>query len=113
MTQESNFVQAVPVLQFDPASLTGSFQAMSVSGFSEAVKVLHMYNGSTSAVDVSLNGTDLHAVWPAGGTLVIDLQANHQSVAPSSGGVLNARKGQNIWVRTSVNPTWLTVGGFR
>ena len=23
------------------------------------------------------------------------------------------RAGQNVWVRTSVNPTWLTIGGYR
>jgi len=29
------------------------------------------------------------------------------------GGNLFGMTGQNVWVRTSVNPTWLTIGGYK
>ena len=93
--------------------MTGSFEPVFALGFPDNINILHIYNGGTVAIDVSFNGTDLHSVWPEGATLVIDLQANHACNPSYGAGTLNGRKGQNVWVRTSVNPTYLTIGGFR
>lgn len=107
-----DWFQSIPVSQFDPGDLTADFQAIFPEGFADNIKIMHVYNGATVAVDVSFNGEDTHAVWPAGATLIVDFQANHNNHA-NSAGTLNGKKGQNVWVKTSVNPTWVTVGGFR
>jgi len=112
-TQDQDYFQFIPASQFNPASLTGSFQPVFTNGFPDTVKILEVYNGATVAMDVSYDGVNLHEVWPAGATLIIDFQANHSTNQPFGGGNLFGRQGQNVWVRTSVNPTWLTVGGFK
>jgi len=105
--------QPILAQQFNPASLTGTFQPISVSGFSDNCKLVQIWNGGAVAIDVSLDGVNLWAVWPAGATIILDVQANHADNPPYGSGTLNGRLGQIIWVRTSVNPTWLTISGLR
>lgn len=112
-TQEQEWFQAIQASQFNPASLTGTFQPIFASGFPDNIKIMEVYNGSAVAMDYSFDGTTLHGVWPAGATLIIDLQTNHSDNPPYGSGTLNGRAGQNVWVRTSVNPTYLTIGGYR
>lgn len=82
-------------------------------GFPDNIKLAEIYNGATVAMDFSYDGINFHGVWPAGATLIIDFQTNHADAPPYGSGTLNGRAGQNVWVRTSVNPTYLTIGGFR
>lgn len=110
---EQDWFQAITASQFNPASLSGTFQPVFANGFPDNIKIMEVYNGGTVALDVSYNGTNLHAVWPAGATLIVDFQTNHRDNPSYGAGTLNGRAGQNVWVRTSVNPTWLTIGGFR
>ncbi len=110
---ELDSFQPILAQQFNPASLTGSFQPIVVSGLSDNCKILKIYNGGLVAFDVSYDGINLHDVWPAGATIIIDLQTNHNDNPPYGSGTLYARLGQVIWVRTSVNPTWLTIAGIR
>lgn len=110
---ELDTFQAITASQFNPASLSGSFQPVFTSGFPDNIKIMEVYNGGAVAMDVSYDGTNLHAVWPAGATLIIDFQTNHNNNPPYGSGTLYGRAGQNVWVRTSVNPTWLTIGGYR
>ena len=112
-SQEEAWFQSIPAAQFDPATLTGSFQPVFAAGFADNIKIMHMYNGASVAIDVSYNGVDLHGVWPAGATLIVDFQTNHCDAPPYGSGTLNGRAGQNVWVRTCVHPTWLTIGGYR
>jgi hypothetical protein len=108
-----DWFQAITASQFNPASLSGSFQPVFTNGFPDNIKIMEIYNGASVAMDVSYDGVNLHSVWPAGATLIVDLQANHSGNPPYGSGTLNGRAGQNVWVRTSVNPTWLTIGGYR
>jgi len=108
-----NWFQAIPAAQFNPASLSGTFQPIFTAGFADSIKIMTVYNGGTVGIEVSFNGSDLHALWPAGATLVIDLQTNHADNSEYGAGTLNGRKGQNVWVRTSTSSSLLTVGGFR
>jgi hypothetical protein len=108
-----DWFQAITAEQFDPTTLTGTFQPITVAGFSDNIKVMTVYNGSNIPIDVSYDGVNLAAVWPAGATLIVDLQTNHDDNPPYGSGTLNGRAGQIIWVRTCIHPTWLTVGGYR
>jgi|GEM_PF-3092000 hypothetical protein len=110
---EQAWFQAIPAGQFDTTTLTGTFQPMFPNGFLDNIKIMEVWNGGAVAVDISFDGVNLHQVWPASATLVIDLQANHSDNPPYGSGTLNGRAGQNVWVRTSTNPTFLTVGGYR
>jgi hypothetical protein len=112
-SQQYDFFQAIPASQFNPGTLTGTFQPLFANGFSDNIKIMEVYHGGSVALDVSYDGINLHAVWPPGATIIVDFQANHGDNPPYGSGTLNGRAGQNIWVRTSVNPTWLTIGGFR
>ena len=105
--------QPILAQQIGSASITGTFQPISVGGLSDNCKILKIYNGSAVAIDVSYDGLNLHDVWPAGMTLIVDLQAGHGDNPPYGSGTLNARLGQLIWVRTSVSPTALTISGYR
>ncbi len=110
---QNEWFQAITAGQFNPASLSGSFQPVFTSGFSDNINIMTVYNGSAVSMDYSFDGVNLHGVWPSGATLVIDLQCNHTDNPPYGSGTLNGRAGQNVWVRTSTNPTYLTIGGFR
>jgi hypothetical protein len=110
---ELDSFQAITASQFNPATLTGTFQPIFTNGFPDNIKIMEVYNGSATPMDVSYDGINLHAVWPGGATLIVDFQTNHQDSPPYGSGTLYGRAGQNVWVRTSVNPTWVTVGGFR
>lgn len=110
---ELDSFQAITAMQFNPASLTGNFQPISGAGFSDNLKIMTAFNGGAVSIDYSFDGVNLAGVWPAGSTIVIDFQTNHADTASYGSGTLNGRAGQIIWVRTSVNPTWLTIGGYR
>ena len=110
---EQEWFQAILVSQFNPASLTGTFQPVFTSGFADNIKIMTVYNGGAVAMDYSFDGVNFAGVWPAGATLIVDLQTNHSDNPPYGSGTLNGRAGQNVWVRTATNPTWLSIGGFR
>lgn len=86
---------------------------LTYGGIQDNIKIMTVWNGAAVAMDYSFDGINQAGVWPSGATLVIDLQANHSDNPPYGSGTLNGRAGQNVWVRTSTNPTFLTIGGFR
>lgn len=114
MAEEFMSVQCVTKSAFNPASLTGTYQAMNGSGFSDTVKILKLYNGSTTvSIDISLDGVHDHDFIPPMGTLIVDFQTNHAD-APSFGtGTLNVRKGQILYGKTAESPTYLQIVGYR
>lgn len=112
--EEYTFVQCVTKSVFNPASLTGSYQVMNGSGFSDNVKIWKLYNGSTTvSIDISLDGVNNHDFIPPLGTLIVDFQAGHSSVTTFGNGTLNLRKGQLIWGKTAESPTFLQIVGYR
>lgn len=82
-------------------------------GFADNIKILEIYNGGAVAIDYSFDGITQHGTWPSAATLVIDLQTNHNDNPPYGSGTLYGRAGQNVWVRTATNPTFLIIGGVR
>lgn len=113
MSEELSSVQCVLKTVFNPASLTGSYQAMNGSGFSDDAKIMKLYNGSTTvSIDISLDGVNNHDFIPPLGTLIVDFQTNHYS-APHNQGTLNIRKGQILWGKTAESPTYLQMIGYR
>lgn len=112
MAELSSF-QAIANASFDLTNLTGSFQPLNGSGFSDDIKVLEIFNGGSVGVDISFDGVTKHTFWPAGATLIIDFQANHADNSSNGSGTLNGRKGQIIWGRTSTTSTHLQMSGYR
>jgi len=76
-------------------------------------KYFEKLGGSAVGVDISYDGVTKHDFWPAGGTLIIDLQANHSDNSAYGSGTLNGRKGQIIYGRTSSTSTQLQIAGYR
>jgi hypothetical protein len=114
MAEELSCVQCVTKSIFNPGSLTGTYQAMNGSGFTDDVKIWKMYNGSsTVAIDISLDGVTDHDFIPPLGTLIVDFQTNHSAKTTYGNGTLYLRKGQIIFGKTAEQPTWLQIIGFR
>ena len=114
MADELMSVQCVTKAVFNPASLTGTYQVMNGTGFSEPVKIWKLYNGSTTvSIDISLDGVTNHDFIPPLGTLIVDFQTNHSDGSSSATGTLNLRKGQLVWGKTAESPTFLQIVGYR
>lgn len=122
-TDELSRVQCVLKAQFNPASLTGSYQVIngagtqsnaSIIGFSDTAKILKIWNPSTTvSIDISLDGVNDHDFIPPLGTLIIDFQTNHYDGGSYGTGTLNVALGQLIWGKTAANPTFLQIIGYR
>lgn len=113
VNRDMDYFAAIPCVSFDLGNLTGSFAAMNPGGFAEDIKILKIYNGSQTGVDISFDGVTKHDFWPAGATLIIDFQANHADNPNSSSGTKYGRKGQVIFGRTSTTSDQLQITGFR
>ncbi len=114
MSDELSCVQCVLKSVFNPASLTGTYQAMNGTGFSDTVKIWKMYNPSaTISIDISLDGVNNHDFLPPNGTLIVDFQTNHYDGGSFGTGTLNLRQGQIIWGKTAESPTFVQIIGYR
>lgn len=122
-SQEFDRFQCVLKAQFNPASLTGSYQPMNGAGtqsnalsvgFSDSAKILKIYNPSTTvSIDVSLDGVNDHDFIPPLGTLIVDFQANHKTESSFGSGVLTVAQGQILFGKTASQPTYLQIVGYR
>jgi hypothetical protein len=111
---EFSTVQCVLKTVFNPASLTGTYQVMNGTGFSDTAKILKLYNGSsTVAIDISLDGVNDHDFIPPLGTLIVDFQTNHYDGGSYGTGTLVVREGQLLWGKTAATPTYLQIIGYR
>ncbi len=114
MSDELSCVQCVTKAVFNPASLTGTYQALNGTGFSDSVKIWKLYNGSTTvSIDISLDGVTDHDFIPPLGTMIVDFQTNHYDGGTYGTGTLNLRKGQIIFGKTAESPTFLQIIGYR
>lgn len=114
MAEETSRVQCVLKSEFDMSTLTGTYQPMNGSGFSDSVKVLKIYNPSTTvSIDVSFDGVNPHDFIPPLGTLIVDFQANHYDGPIFASGQWNVAKYQILWGKTASNPTFLQIVGYR
>jgi len=106
-------VQCVPKASFNPASLTGTYQALNGTGFGSDVKIMKLYNGSpTVSIDISLDGVTDHDFIPPLGTLIVDFQASHADNSAYGAGTLCVRQGQILYGKTAANPTYLQMIGY-
>lgn len=112
MADLSSF-QCITRTTFDLSTLTASYQALNGTGFSDDIKILKIYNGSATAVDISFDGVTDHEFWPAGATLIIDFQTNHADNSSNGAGTLYGRKGQIIYGKTSSTAAQLQMVGYR
>jgi|SRR6185503_2232267 len=114
MADDLSCVQCVTKAVFNPASLTGTYQAMNGSGFDGTIKILKLYNGSTTvSIDISLDGVTNHDFIPPLGTLIVDFQTNHYDGGTYGTGTLNVRKGQILYGKTAESPTYLQMIGYK
>lgn len=114
MAEETSRVQCVTKAEFNPASLTGSYQALNATGFSDTVKILKIYNPSTTvSIDISLDGVTAHDFVPPLATLIVDFQTNHYDGPIYGTGTLNLAQGQILYGKTASNPTFLQIVGYR
>lgn len=114
MTPDATYFQCTLKASFNPASLTGSYQPLNGTGFSDTAKILKIYNpSSTVSIDISLDGVNDHDFIPPGGTLIVDFQANHNIQGSYGTGTLVVRAGQILYGKTAANPTYIQIVGYR
>lgn len=114
MTQDQSSFAAIEAVSFDLTTLTGSFQALNGNGFSDDIKILKIFNPSTTTgIDISFDGVTKHDYWPPGATIIIDFQTNHANNSSFGQGTLYGRKGQIIYGRTSTTSSQLQIAGYR
>jgi len=122
-TEETSRVQCVLKAEFDPSTLTSSYQPLNGAGtqsnptqvgFSDSVKILKIYNPSTTvSIDISLDGVNDHDFIPPLGTLIVDFQTNHYDGPIYGTGTLNVSQYQILYGKTAANPTFLQIIGYR
>lgn len=114
MSQEQSWFSTIPLASFNTASLSGTYQSLNGTGFSDSIKVLKIYNGSNVGVTVSYDGGATDGdYFPAGATQLLDLQANHSMNSSYGSGCLNGRKGQIILGKGSAGVGSFYVVGYK
>ncbi len=114
MSDELDSVQFITKAVFNPASLTGTYQPLNGTGFSDDVKIFEMFNGSTTvSIDISYDGVNDHDFIGPLQAKIRDFQANHRDTANNGSGTLYGRKGQIVWGKTAESPTFLQMIGSR
>lgn len=111
MSGDNTKVHAVTLAILAGASMTGAYIAANGTGFSVPLKVLYCYNGTNQTVLLSLDGTNNHFVLPAGGTFVMDCEANGSHRSPAAQPWRWA-KNQIIYANAPVGTGSLYIGGF-
>ncbi len=109
---ERSYFQCIPRAVFNTASLTGSYQALNGTGFSEEIKMLKIYNSGTLGIDISYDGVTDHDYFPPGMTLILDLQTNHDCNSAYSSGAKIGRKGQIIFGKGTAGVGNLYIVGY-
>lgn len=112
--QDVSFFTAITMAVFDTSTLSGTYQSMNGTGFSNDIKVMKIYNGSNVGITVSYDngGTD-QDFFPAGATQILDLQTNHADNSSYSSGILNGRKGQLVMGKGSAGVGNFYIIGYR
>lgn len=106
-------VQGVPKSEFDLSGLNASYQPLNGAGFANPVRVLKIYNPSTTvSIDVSFDGVEDNDFIPPLSTLIVDFQANHESGPVYDSGVWKVSRYQILWGKTASNPTFLQIIGY-
>lgn len=114
MAEELSRVQCVPMETFDTTTLNGTYQPLNGSGFEDDVKIMQIFNGSTTiGVVVSLDGVTDHLYWPPQATLIIDCQSNHSSKTTYGNGTLYVARNQILWGKLAEDQELLFISGFR
>lgn len=114
MTQDLSSMQAITMATFDTSTLTGTYQSLNGTGFSEDIKVLKFYNASDVAITISYNnGVDDQDIMPSTSTQILDLQTNHADNSSNGSGTLYGRKGQLVMGKGSAGTGNFYVVGYR
>lgn len=92
---DKNVIEPIPRASFAASGLTGSYQAIDASGFDNAVVMIKMYNGGSTGVDVSWDGSTDHDFMPSGATLIMDIATN----ANKANQKFAAEAGQKIYLK--------------
>lgn len=112
---EYSYFQCILREDFNSALLTASYAPLNITnsnGFSHDIKILKIYNGSNVDFDISYDGVNPHDYFPAGATIIIDLQTNHECNSSYGSGEKRGRKGQIIYGKGAAGVGILRIIGF-
>lgn len=102
-----DYFQCIEMAVFDVSALNGStytimngpsqYLIFSGTGFEQSIKIMKIFNGSTANIIVSYDGVTRHEFFPAGATIIIDLETNAAEDSAYGSGTLIGRKGQVLY----------------
>lgn len=94
---DTNFLEADTMVVYDTSGLTGTHAALNGAGFTNRLKVLKIYNASDTDITISYDaGVTDHDFIPVGSTMILDCQANNDSVS-GGGGRWHIKKSQVLY----------------
>jgi hypothetical protein len=99
MGQELYSVQCITRTKYNIAGLSGSYQVINGTGFSDDIKIFKIYNGGTVDVDISYDGVTDHDIAPGVSTFILDCQANHADNSAYGAGTKYFRNGQLVYAK--------------
>ncbi len=113
MSENGSFFSCIPMAVFSSASMTGSYQSLNTTGFSDNIKALKFYNGTNKDITLSYSGTTDEDFAPAGSTFIVDLQTNHHNQGDGGSGTLNGRKGQIVYGKGTAGTGSFYIIGYK
>jgi len=111
VSTDYNSLERETIINFDASTLTGSYQKISGSGFTNPGKAFKIYNSSSSLVALSSNGIDDHDFVPPTSLFIFDIQTNADGTGGRQG-VWQLKKGEDIYARTISNTDRLLVASY-
>ena len=109
----SNRLENIELVNFDASTLNASFQQINGTPTSDPCVAFKFYNSSSNLVIISYNGVDSHDFVTAGGSFVIDSEANSDGVGNGSGGHKSLPAGTKIFAKTSSDTDRLIFVGYK
>jgi hypothetical protein len=105
VSTDYNSLERETIINFDASTLTGTYQKISGSGFTNPGKAFKIYNSSSSLVALSSNGI------PPTSLFIFDIQTNADGTGGRQG-VWQLKKGEDIYARTISNTDRLLVASY-
>lgn len=104
-----NFIVPIPLTSVTSSSINNTtYTAINDAGLPHACSIVRIINASSTAVQISYNGTTDHDYVAAGGTIQLDLQTNRQP----NGQVALLRAGTVIYVKGTAGTGFLGLAAY-
>jgi hypothetical protein len=104
-----NYILPIPLTSVTSASINGTtYTAINDAGLPHPCSIIRIINASTTAVQISWDGTHDHDYVKAGDTITLNFQTNRQP----NGQVALAKHGTVFYVKGTAGTGFLALAGY-